>query len=126
MRVDEYFGPTLQGVDAEEELDNPEEGSESQEAQAPGRAKEEAEAPDAEEGDLVLLPLWPAPDTYDHQSQHKQSAGEDDCEEAHVDDVVDEEALFCLNPAPANYTEHYIFFIIHPSTYLFIQEQINA
>ena len=73
---------TLEGVeDAEGEVDDVRERPKVQEAQPPGGPKQAAQAPDAEEGHTVLLPLRPVLYLLHNQAQHQQARENHQCQE---------------------------------------------
>lgn len=95
---------TLKGVeDAEEEEDKGGEESKVQEGQTPRCPKEAAEAPDAEKGHAVLLPLVSGANLpVNHVEHHEAGAGQK-TQQRHVGAVVSKHGLLrALHPAPAH------------------------
>lgn len=95
---------TLKGVeDAGEEEDKGGEGSNVQEGQTPRRPKEAAEAPDAEKGHAVLLPLVSGADLPVNHAEHHEAGAEEKTQQRHVGAVVSQHGLRgALHPAPAH------------------------
>lgn len=91
----------MEGVeDAGQEIDKVCEGPKVQEAQAPGGPEEAAEAPDAEEGHAVVPPLGPRADLLVDQEEHDQARGDQQRQQADVDQVVRQQGLgAALHPA---------------------------
>lgn len=95
---------TLKGVkDAEEKADKGGEKSKVQEGQTPRRSKEAAEAPDAEKGHAVLLPLVSGADLPVNLVEHHEAGAEEKTQQRHVGAVVSQHGLLrALHPAPAH------------------------
>lgn len=95
---------TLEGREnAGEEEDKVWERSEVKEGQTPGGAEQTAEAPDAEEGHAVLLPLVPVANLSVDQEEHHQACRHQQGQHSGVGEVVSQQSRGVgLHPAPGH------------------------